>query len=174
MNVAAVQALIRRRGSIIDWSHASPPAATSIDPYLGQPQVALGGVGPPGDAAWGTQGNLAESYAPYVKLRAYFTNKNLNAFWAHYGGVEAGDAELCFALPFEADPANCIFPLSPALYTAYMNGDFAVIRDPAQVTMTFDRFVVDGRRWMAKVRPVPLVDANVRFAWKLLVKADTL
>ena len=174
MNVAAVQALIRRRGSIVQWAHALPPAATSIDPYFGQPQVSIGGVGTPGSATYTPSGNLGESYLPYVNLRAYFTNKNLNAFWAHYGGVEAGDAELCFALPFVADPANCIFPLSPVLYAAYQDGNFAVIRDPSQPTMTFDRFIIDGRRWQAKVRPVPLVDANVRFAWKLLVKADTL
>ncbi len=174
MNAAAVVALIRRRGSIIDWSHAQPPAAASLDPYYGQPLAPLGGEGPAGDAVYTASGNLDEVYGPYVKLRAYFTNKNLNEFWARYGGVEAGDAELGFALPFTPEPANCIQPLSPEYFDAYTNGNFAVVRDPAQPTMTFDRFVVDGRRWMAKARPVPLVDANVRFAWKLLVKADTL
>lgn len=174
MQRAAVQGLIRRRGNVIGWYHAIPPDPSSINPFTGQPTASLGGPKLP-------DGTYGESYpTDPVYLRGYVSNKSVYARFQAFGNVEVGDLQLDFAVPFVAEPYYGIDPLSPSLLKAFTNGDFAFTKPDPSVfseqpqTMVYDRFSWSGRTYIAKARPIPLVDRNVVIAWRLLISEFSL
>jgi len=168
MNADAVRGLISRRGSVVQWAHASPvPAANMNTVTQGPKSTGLAGIG----TGPRNEGAMEEGYAAFFPIRAYFSGKVSSSAFMQWGIVEAGDAQLDVAVPFAPDGAGCIGALPPALLDAYNNGRFAVIR--GQTTVTFDRFIIGGVPYVAKAVPVPLVDSNITFAWRILVAKET-
>lgn len=174
MNRAAVHGLIQRRGNVIGWFHASPPDPSSINPLTGQPTASLGGPKLP-------DGTFGESYpTDPAYIRGFVSNKSVYARMAAFGNIEVGDLMLDLAVPFRPETVYGIIPLPQALCDAYNNGDFAFTR-PARsafsdqpVTMVYDRFSWYGKTYIAKARPVPIVDRNVIIAWRLLISEFSL
>jgi len=165
VNRAAVHGLIQRRGNRIAWMHAIAPDPSTIDSLTLGPK---GSIGAPGSDA----GPFGESYMDPVNVKAYLSNKAAAATFQAYGIVEVGDLQLDFAVPFAPEPG--IEPLPEALEQAYNAGDFCILGqrsddyDDAK-TVVFDRFTILGKTYVAKARPVPIVDQDVLIAWRLLV-----
>ena len=168
MNANAVRGLISRRGSVVQWAHAWPALAATLNPLTKGPRsTGLAGIGVPNL----NNGAMGESYSSYYPIRAYFTNKTSQSSFQQYGIVEAGDAQLDIAMPFAPDFGACADGLPPALLDAFNRGRFAVIRN--QTTATYDRFIIDEQPWIAKAVPVPLVDASITFAFRVLIAKET-
>lgn len=159
-----VAGLISRRGSIIGWSHAIPPPPTAVDDDTRGPRLTLGG--PRESGAYG------EDFTPFYNITALLSGKNAAALLKMWGAVEAGDMQLDVAVPFESPDCDAPQP-PPDLITAFNAGQFAQILS-SPTTMVFDKFSIYGDQWVAKAKPVPLIDANAIFAWRLLITRDSV
>lgn len=150
---------------MVGWLHAQPPDPNTIDPLTRGPKASLGG--PPL-----APGAFGETYPPDVEaaqIRAYLSNKAMTATFQKFGIVEVGDLQMDVAVPFSPEPYFNIVQLEQPLVTAYNAGEFANVAPGPQKTVTFDQFIIGGVKWVAKARPVPLLDANVVIAWRLLI-----
>ncbi len=156
-----VAALLRRRGSVIEWLHALPidnsrlnPATLELDVTLGKPRQASGPFG--------------EQYMPSVFFTAYLSSKISQVYLSQTGLVEAGDYQLSIPLPFLAACGSIQPPASQI--DDYNNGVFFVA--PRDRTPYTDRFIIEGARYTAKAKPVPILDHNQTISWRLLVKRE--
>ena len=171
MRSPAVSALIRRRGNIISWQHATPASGAIVDEDTREPRLNVGG-------ARIAMGPTGESYGVPYACRGYFSTKTAAIFAQLYGMQDERDAQLDVAVPFAPEPEYGIVLPAPADYAAWNTGTFTQFAPnpmPA-ATLTLiarDRFVINGVRFIVKVAAVPIQDANVTVAWRILLGADT-
>ena len=154
-------ALLRRHGSVVQWYHALPTPKSTLNPVtlerntpLGAPRVAHGPMG--------------ENYLPVVSFVAYLSSKVSQVFLSQTGLVEIGDYQLSIPLPFSADCGS--EQPSSSQIDDYNNGNFFML--PRDDTGRTDRFIIEGARYTAKAKPVPILDGGVTLSWRLLVKRE--
>lgn len=163
LSQSRVAALIRRRGSQIQWYHAIPTNEALTNPATLEPFIPLGSTRVP-------TGPMGENYLTPVTIYAYLSNKISQVYAGSMGVAEIGDYQLTLGLPFNAFLCAPVTQTPPNVVNDYNNGDFFVAeRDKTPRT---DRFFIEGARYTAKAKPVPILDHNQTIAWRLLIKRD--
>lgn len=171
----SVAGLIRRRGQIVKWYHATSASGADIDPLTQNPRLTAGGprtvAGSVGQPMTGPTG---EQYPDEpVLVRAYMSKKVSSAFSQIYGILDQNDAQLDLAVPFAPEPELGIKIEDKRLLEAYERGAFVQYPRRDDRLVARDKFTIAGLDYIVKSRAVPLVDANRVVAWRLLIGAIT-
>jgi hypothetical protein len=163
-----VAGLYQRRGQLIQWIHTTGTNATSLNPFSRGPAASVG-ISQPDPT-----GTFGENLQAPVIIRGYFSHKVHTSVSAAYGIIDSADAQLDFAVPYPWEPAltvNLTRTSSPSL-SDYNEGRFATFTKEKSVT--FDRFIIHGLRWVAKAQAIPLIDDDTVIAWRLLISRESI
>jgi hypothetical protein len=169
--VRPVAGLIRRRGIIVEWQHAIPATGDFVDQDSRAPRLTAGGPRIP-------TGPTGEWYTRAYRCRVYFSKKTTSVFSQMWGMLDERDAQLDLAVPFAPEPEHGITLPERRELDAWNRGQFTQFppnfTPGADLTLIArDRFRIDGVRYVVKAAAVPLQDANVTIAYRLLIGADT-
>ena len=165
MQPSSVVSLYSRRGSILLWEHAHPPARDDVDPFTGSVKAAVGG--PRKEA-----GPFGEIYGAPYEVNGYLQSKITTVFTEVYGMVDDRTMQLTLPVQRPTDLTRGIRPLPIPLQEAYTKGHFLTFERKELVAR--DRFTHNGIRWIVKSAAVPLIDLDTTLAWRILVAAQTL